>query len=263
MTRRTCIPSIRWIAAAVFGLAVASQAVSAPVTVTKLDTYSEAYSGYYTGSYDYKSDQSTAYGTRSLNAIAGANESTTVVDWQDTGNGALLNFSMDHRHSAEYGAFAYSNVYMRLLVGTTDTAYSLAGLYAATKAAGGTFLEVYIYDETARNELFYDYSYSDSTENESFVLGTANDADSGFSNLGSLTGTLQAGHTYSVYMAGYIEAYPLELGGTATGCVSLALGNAVADATCGAGTQADVPEPGSLALAGLALAGLALSRRRR
>lgn len=242
---------------ALVGLALAAHVAAAPVTVNSSSLITQADNG---SSVDTNFDNITAFGTRTLSSTFGGSSSTIYTDWQDTGSGALFDFDFDQVRPGAWGSTALASQYgLQFTVGQSNTTYSLSGLYSVKASASNTYARTALLDLTTGIYLFEDTSQSFNTANESFGLGVVGDGDDNNYNTGSLTGTLLAGHRYSLAFSNYTQAYPFaDEGATATGCLTLSLGGATGGGNCGR-----IPEPGSLALAGLALAGLGLARRGR
>ncbi|MEX2173151.1 MAG: PEP-CTERM sorting domain-containing protein [Pirellulaceae bacterium] len=199
--------------------------------------------------------------TNTIEAIAGASRSTTTLDWRGDDEFAVLNFDMDHVRAPAYGSLAQTYENSLQFTATEITTYALSGLYRLTSGDRRIYSDVYLFNHTMGLVLFEDYNYSDTTANtanEQFVLGTAGDGDLGNYTVGSLTGTLQAGHTYGLYFHNYIGAYPAVSTGTATadGFVRLEIGDVPTN-------QGVVPEPASLTIFGVGSLCFALAAYRR
>ena len=137
-----------------------------------------------------------------------------------------------------------------------NTTYNLSGAYGATdvSTAGYVYLHSYLIDVTAFDNLFYHYQESRNTLNENFVLGGYG-GDYFNVLIGSLTGSLIAGHQYQWYYEAYTQAYPdPDVGATATGYFQLDIGG---------GSSSSVPDGGStLMLLCLTVISLAAFRRK-
>jgi hypothetical protein len=106
-----------------------------------------------------------------------------------------------------------------------------------------------LYDVTAGAWLAHDWHQSGSTRDESFTLGVMG-GDTTNDIVGSLTGSLTAGHTYQWIWHDQMDAYPVsDEGAFATGDLSLTIERSV------------VPEPTTLTLLGLGLTTLLIRRR--
>jgi hypothetical protein len=159
--------------------------------------------------------------------------------------GSGFSFGFDAGISGTPGANAFL-LGLLYFVPDADVDYVFDGSFTATDVDGRhVTLTGSLYDDTAGTSLFSSYQTSDNTANESFTLGLqGGDLDNILS--GSPTGTLLAGHTYSLYLFAEIEntdaAYAQTA--TATGALNLTF----------------VPEPG-IGLLGIAgLLGLAARR---
>lgn len=243
---------------AFLGLAAAEQVTAAPITINSTTLRTEA-GVVGAADLDLDVDTSTGYGTLTLASAMGGTSATTYRDWQDTGSGALLDYSFDHSRTGSVGSYARSREMRLVFTVLEDTTYSLSGLYSMTGPANRIVSSVVFNDVTAGALLFRSDLESRDTANESLSAGTGGEGD--FLNFigGSPTGTLLAGHQYSFIFDNFIQAFDRTDGGaSATGCLTLSIGGA----TGGSCEVATVPEPGSLALAGLALAAFGLARRK-
>ncbi|MBW2267847.1 MAG: PEP-CTERM sorting domain-containing protein [Deltaproteobacteria bacterium] len=161
---------------------------------------------------------------------------------------AGFDITLDHSRVSALNSSAISYGNIRFSV-DQNIDYVASGSYSAVDSGGRQiYLNMNMYDVTASATVFQSFQLSEATPNESFTLGGSG-GDSSNQLLGSLTGTLIAGHEYSLNYNAFIKAYPTAStsGATASGSVSLTF----------------IPEPSTALLLGLGLIGFGASRRRR
>jgi hypothetical protein len=158
-----------------------------------------------------------------------------------------FDITLDHSRVSGDGGISrsYGSIYFSV---DNDVDFTALGSYSVVDPDGRrAHVYAYLYDQTSDSYLFQSLQQSDATPNESFTLGgTGGD----FNNLqlGSLTGTLIAGHDYNLYYNAYIQALPSTTSGaTASGSFSLVF---------------PAPEPGTGLLLGMGLLALTAGRRR-
>ncbi|HWA24846.1 MAG TPA: hypothetical protein VG734_04155 [Lacunisphaera sp.] len=195
--------------------------------------------------------------SQNLDITLGAYYTRTQIDYSGSGDNVTLLNTFDQKRSGNL--YDYGRGYDAYMIFTAagSATYSLSGAFGATdvSTAGYLFLYAELYDITASSYLTYTYQYSQSTLNESFVLGGAG-GDMGNGFYGALNGSLIGGHQYQWYYNVVSEAYPDSDGGAAaTGFVRLDIGGGAPTAVSDGGT--------TLGLLGLAALGLTARRRRR
>ena len=247
-----------------FSLVLSPETQASPVTIqlANLQVLAADYSSGLSGS-----DYSTAFGNRTLAMNQGISSSSTTSNWVDTGSGALFDFDFEHTRAGNYSSQAKSTGSINFDVGGLDTTYDISGAYQANHAgiAGRVYFSVGLWDATVGSNVFKFWQWSDSTVDEAFTIGIAGGGDNYNESTGTATGSLLAGHSYTLQFNSFIElanfsGYADDDGANASGCVTLSIGGASGAGSCGS-SVVSVPTPTSLLL--LALGAFALSIKRR
>jgi VPDSG-CTERM motif len=232
----------------------ASAAAVSAVTINSNNVNSYLYSSAGVGNSTFNGTNIPA--SQLLDVTLGAYYSRTQIDYTGAGDNVTLLNAFDQKRSGNLYDYGRSHDAYMIFTVAANTTYGLSGAFSATdvSTAGYLFLYSELYDITSASYVTYSYQYSQSTLNESFVLGgLGGDVGNGF--LGSLTGSLIGGHQYQWYYNAVNEAYPDSDGGaTATGFVRLDIGG---------GAPSTVPDSGTtFALLGLGVFSLASYRRK-
>jgi hypothetical protein len=116
-----------------------------------------------------------------------------------------LEIGLVHDRSGSFQSYAGSYGYLTFRV-DQDVDYRLEGVYAADDPQGRTVYQgIYLLDVTSDAFLFQGLQRSASTPDESFTVGLS-EGDTSNSAVGSVTGTLLAGHNYLVHYDAFIGA---------------------------------------------------------
>ena len=251
-----------------------SLAQAVPINVTVNDTRTEALDNDLSPAPIYASDtwvETTVPSSASLSASIGNTTSTAQVGMVGSTGGFAYSVDMAHAIDNRGSTLGFSadiaeTVALSLsFTALQDTIYDFSGFYSASGTGGYTvFSQVVLLDLTSPTTLFEDLNRStfangSGLEVELFNLGVAGDGNVQNLTLGSLSGSLIAGHDYRFAYEAFIQAadfsnFPnaaITNGfATATGQYTLAIGDLT------------VPEPSTLLLIGTGLVGLVGLRRK-
>lgn len=178
-------------------------------------------------------------------SIDGGSSSRSVYGLSNDG----FNITFDHSRTSPKFSEGRSWGYIYFSV-DQDVTYSAAGAYSAIDPSGLLiFQNAWLHDLDLASDTFKYAQGSASTPNESLILGEAGgDGATNIVQIGSLTGTLIAGHEYRFWYDHYIQAWPSSgASATSSGYVSLSF--------------SAIPEPSTGLLLGIGLIGLTLRKK--
>ncbi len=128
-------------------------------------------------------------------AVRSGSVSTTDYDIAWDGSGGSFNWNFDHTRSVRHGSVAHSLGQIVFTIGNVDMEYDLSGLYSMT---GDRHIEADVELKGAQSLFSWIQVTAEAGGNESFVVGRNGDGDDADRLDGSPSGTLQAGHTYTL-----------------------------------------------------------------
>lgn len=188
-----------------------------------------------------------------LDATRGEYYSRNQISYTGSGNQVTLLNEFSQERDGQMDSFSVSLGKVRFTAVANST-FSLSGIYSASHVTTASHLYLRAdFTDLTTSQWVNSEQTSEYTLNESFILGGGG-GDSANVFIGSLTGSLIAGHNYEFSYAATTHAlFGADGGATASGFVRLDIGG-------GAPSNA-VPDSGTtLALLGLTLASLAALR---
>jgi hypothetical protein len=201
----------------IFGVCGLSTEASAVVLISQAGTMAQV------NGPSYDDDLLLTTPVAVANAFIPGYSSTTTGNYSTAGNSASFSGTYFQSRSGDLNGLSLSQTYVNFST-DVNVPYTASGSYG--NIGGFTQLFSYLTDTTASTYLYYGYQQSVGGPAAFNLGGAGGNYDNSF--LGSLTGTLLAGHTYQWYVNAYTQAYPdADLGAAAGGSVSLTIGTAV------------------------------------
>lgn len=159
---------------------------------------------------------------------------SSIAQYDLSNDGFVISHDQSRVSTAGSSADYFTNIFFSV---DQDTTYVVSGSYCVADPDGRQVtLRGQLIDHTLASTVFDSHQTSNSTPNETLTLGESG-GDFSNTNIGSLSGTLIAGHEYEFHNNALIVArdVPSSTGATASGAVSFMLGGADgAIAHCGA-----------------------------
>ena len=229
---------------------------ASPITVTSSSVGVHAYDGYANGQQD---TNTSINHTATLSGSVGNSESTTDINWTGDEFGTVFLFDTTHAfNNLDFSGPDVASSDASLFFTATDSVdYGISAFYAASGGeANRTTQLIYLRDLTTSTYLFFDYAESYEEVDESFVIGDGTGGDDLHEEIGSLTGSLVAGHDYKFRFYQAIQEAPVS-GVIGSGIGQVCLITGASNASCGLA----VPEPMGIALLALGLFGMSVRRQ--